>query len=45
VFCARVDARTHARSGSAITLSLDPSRFYYFDPETGRAIGRQAPDG
>jgi multiple sugar transport system ATP-binding protein len=45
VFCARVDARTHARSGSAITLSLDPSRFYYFDPETGRAIGRQAPEG
>ncbi len=40
VFCARVDARTKCRPGSTITLSLDPSRFYYFDRETGRAIAR-----
>jgi multiple sugar transport system ATP-binding protein len=38
VFCARVDARTRCTPGSAVTLSLDPSRFYYFDPDTGRAI-------
>jgi multiple sugar transport system ATP-binding protein len=38
VFCARVDARTSCRPGTAITLSLDPSRFYYFDPQTGRSI-------
>jgi multiple sugar transport system ATP-binding protein len=41
VFCARVDARTKVRPGSTITLSLDPSRFYYFDPGTGRKIGRR----
>jgi multiple sugar transport system ATP-binding protein len=38
VFCARVDARTSARSGSTIRLSLDPARFHYFDPETGLSI-------
>jgi multiple sugar transport system ATP-binding protein len=38
VFCARVDARTRARPGSSIKLSLDPSRFHYFDPETGLAL-------
>jgi len=43
VFCARVDARTHARPGGSITLSLDPSRFHFFDPETGIALGDRAP--
>jgi multiple sugar transport system ATP-binding protein len=38
VFCARVDARTSARPGSPVRLSLDPSRFHYFDPRTGLAI-------
>jgi hypothetical protein len=38
VFCARVDARTSARPGSSLRLSLDPSRFHYFDPETGLAL-------
>jgi len=42
VFCARVDARTHARPGGSITLSLDPSRFHFFDPETGIALGDRA---
>ncbi|MGZ4131909.1 MAG: ABC transporter ATP-binding protein [Actinomycetota bacterium] len=37
-FCARVDARTRCRPGSSVTLSLDPSRFHFFDPETGQAI-------
>jgi multiple sugar transport system ATP-binding protein len=42
VFCARVDPRTGARAGSTVRLSLDPSRFHYFDPRTGLAIGPAA---
>jgi multiple sugar transport system ATP-binding protein len=38
MFCARVDARTHARPGSRIRLSVDPRRFHFFDPDTGLAI-------
>ena len=38
VFCARVDARTTCGPGDTITLSLDPARFHFFDPATGRAI-------
>jgi multiple sugar transport system ATP-binding protein len=38
VFCARIDARTRVRTGSTLRLSLDPSRFYYFDPGTGLAV-------
>jgi multiple sugar transport system ATP-binding protein len=42
-FCARVDSRTAVRPGEPITLSLDPGRFHYFDPDTGTAIGSQEP--
>jgi multiple sugar transport system ATP-binding protein len=42
VFCARVDPRTQARPGSTIRLALDPSRFHYFDPDTGLAVERHA---
>ncbi len=42
VFCARVDARTRARPGSTIHLSVDPARFHYFDPRTGLAIETRA---
>jgi multiple sugar transport system ATP-binding protein len=38
MFCARVDARTKARPGGTVTLTIDPSRFHYFDPETGRRV-------
>jgi multiple sugar transport system ATP-binding protein len=38
VFVARVDARSQAAPGQAVLLSVDPSRFHYFDPATGRAI-------
>ena len=38
VFCARVDARTAARPGARIRLTLDPARFHYFDPDSGLAI-------
>ena len=42
-FCARVDARTSCRPGDKVTLSLDPDRFHYFDPESGQAIGAHRP--
>jgi multiple sugar transport system ATP-binding protein len=38
VFCANVDARTSVKPGGAIRLTLDPDRFHYFDPSTGRAV-------
>jgi multiple sugar transport system ATP-binding protein len=38
VFCARVDARTKTQPGSDVRLTLDPSRFHYFDPVTGLAV-------
>jgi multiple sugar transport system ATP-binding protein len=42
LFAARVDARTKATVGERITLAVDPSRVYYFSPETGESlIGRQ----
>jgi len=41
-FCARVDARTKVRPGDPVTLSLDPARFHFFDPDTGQAVGRGA---
>jgi multiple sugar transport system ATP-binding protein len=39
VFCARVDARTRARPGGPIQLSVDPARFHFFDRDTGLVIG------
>jgi multiple sugar transport system ATP-binding protein len=38
VFCARVDARTKARPGDRVQLSVDANRFHYFDPETGLRV-------
>jgi multiple sugar transport system ATP-binding protein len=38
VFCARVDARSDVRPGETIRVSFDPSRFHYFDPQSGLAI-------
>ena len=35
LFTARVDPATSARPGAPLQLALDPSRFHYFDPETG----------
>jgi multiple sugar transport system ATP-binding protein len=35
MFCARVDARTKARPGDRVRLSVDATRFHYFDRETG----------
>jgi multiple sugar transport system ATP-binding protein len=39
-FVAEVDARTTARAGRHVRLSLDPARFHFFDPDSGRAVGR-----
>jgi len=38
VFTAAVDARTSARPGGRVRLSVDPARFHFFDRETGRVI-------
>jgi multiple sugar transport system ATP-binding protein len=38
LFAARVDSRTKARVGHDLTLAVDPSRFYFFSPETGERL-------
>jgi multiple sugar transport system ATP-binding protein len=35
LFTARVDPATAAKPGVPLRLAVDPSRFHYFDPETG----------
>jgi multiple sugar transport system ATP-binding protein len=35
LFTARVDPGTSAKPGSPLRLAVDPTRFHYFDPETG----------
>jgi len=35
---ARVDARSHAKIGSTITLAVDPERLYFFSPSTGESL-------
>jgi multiple sugar transport system ATP-binding protein len=40
MFTARVDARTRAKVGDRLTLAVDPSRLYYFSPETGESALR-----
>src|SRR6476646_9976040 len=35
LFTARVDPATEAKPGAPLRLAVDPSRFHYFDPETG----------
>jgi multiple sugar transport system ATP-binding protein len=35
---ARVDPRTRARVGSSVNLSVDPSRFHFFDADTGLSL-------
>jgi multiple sugar transport system ATP-binding protein len=38
LFAARVDPRTAAKVGDAVRLALDPSRLYFFSPETGETL-------
>ncbi len=48
LFTARVDPLTAARPGAPLRLAVDPSRFHYFDPQTGLRLdagGVPAPAG
>jgi multiple sugar transport system ATP-binding protein len=38
LFAARVDSRTKARVGDTMRLAVDPSRFYFFAPDTGETL-------
>jgi multiple sugar transport system ATP-binding protein len=38
LFNARVDPRTRARVGAPLRLAVDPARFHFFDPATGRSL-------
>jgi len=38
LFSARVDPRTRARVGDTVQLAVDPSRFYFFEPESGESL-------
>jgi multiple sugar transport system ATP-binding protein len=42
LFAARVDPRTRARVGETLRLTLDPSRLYFFSPDTGESLIRRA---
>ena len=42
---ARVDPRTAARVGGALRLAVDPSRFHFFDPDTGASLVHARPSG
>jgi multiple sugar transport system ATP-binding protein len=46
LFSARVDPRTRAEVGATLRLAVDPSRFHFFDPDSGtRALrGKAASD-
>jgi hypothetical protein len=35
---ARVDARTDAQVNGTVRLAVDPSRLYFFSPETGESL-------
>jgi multiple sugar transport system ATP-binding protein len=38
LFVARVDARTSAAIGQTVSLAVEPSRMYFFSPETGESL-------
>jgi ABC-type sugar transport system ATPase subunit len=38
LFAARVDSRTKAAVGHNLTLAVDPSRFYFFSPDSGERL-------
>ncbi|TML59946.1 MAG: sn-glycerol-3-phosphate ABC transporter ATP-binding protein UgpC [Actinobacteria bacterium] len=43
LFNARVDPRTKAEIGSRLRLALDPHRFHFFDPKTGKSLLAASP--
>jgi multiple sugar transport system ATP-binding protein len=38
LFVARVDARTEARVGQKVRLAVEPSRLYFFSPQSGESL-------
>ncbi len=38
LFSARVDPKTRGRVGEPLRLAVDPSRFHFFDPASGRSL-------
>ena len=38
LFNARVDPRTKAAIGDRLRLAVDPHRFHFFDPKTGKSL-------
>jgi multiple sugar transport system ATP-binding protein len=38
LFSARVDPRTRAEVGKELRLAVDPSRFHFFDPDSGTSL-------
>jgi multiple sugar transport system ATP-binding protein len=42
LWTAKVNPKTGARPGRAIDLAVDTSALYWFDPDSGQAIARQA---
>jgi len=47
LFAARVDPRSSARVGGRVRLAVDPSRFYFFSPDSGTTLmnGAAVPAG
>jgi multiple sugar transport system ATP-binding protein len=45
LFTARVDAKTAARPGQRVRLSVDPKGFHFFDPNSGLRLGASQPVG
>ncbi|HKP18901.1 MAG TPA: sn-glycerol-3-phosphate ABC transporter ATP-binding protein UgpC [Gaiellaceae bacterium] len=43
VWNARVASKSEARPGAPLRLSVDPSRLYFFDPDTGASLTAAAP--
>ena len=43
VFTARVDPAAPVRVGERVDLAVDPARFHFFDPESGRSLLHAAP--
>jgi multiple sugar transport system ATP-binding protein len=37
-FTAAIDARSPVRPGTSVRLGVDPTRFHFFDPDTGRSL-------
>jgi multiple sugar transport system ATP-binding protein len=42
VWNARVSSKTEARPGQRLRLALDPSRLYFFDPDTGASLAARS---